>query len=131
MPAKGHKKRNAQTCRIGIRCTEKEFRAISKRADACGLTVSEYLRSLAKWHVKEKAVEEAPKVRLARVGEAQMAKLMPLLTELTRNGNNLNQLAKQANTGMVPVTRTELRDVLGRLNGLLDDLQKIVEPSLT
>ena len=39
---------------------------------------------------------EAPKVRLARVGEAQMAKLMPLLTELTRNENNLNQLAKQA-----------------------------------
>jgi hypothetical protein len=93
--------------------------------------VSEYLRNLAEWHVEEKAVEEAPKVRLARVGEAQMAKLMPLLTELTRSGNNLNQLAKQANMGMVPVARTELEDVLGRLNGLLGDLQKIVEPSLT
>ena len=131
MPAKGHKKRTPHCRRIEIRCTEKEFNAIGNRADACGLTVSDYLRSLADWHVQEKAVEEAPRVRLIRMDEAQMAKLMPLLTELTRNGNNLNQLAKQANTGIVPVKRQALEDSLGRLNGLLDDLKKIVEPSLT
>jgi hypothetical protein len=30
----------------------------------------------------------------------------------------------------VPLKRLALEDALGRLNGLLDDLQKIVEPSL-
>jgi hypothetical protein len=131
MSAKGYKKRTPHCRRIEIRCTEREFNEIGKRADACGLTVSDYLRSLAEWHVQEKAVEEAPRVRLARLAEAQMAKLMPLLTELTRNGNNLNQLAKQANTGMVPVKRLALEEVLERVNGLLEDLKKIIEPSLT
>ena len=39
-----------RTCGINIRVTAQEKNRITRRAKKCGLTVSEYLRQLAKGH---------------------------------------------------------------------------------
>lgn len=41
-----------------------------------------------------------------------VSSILEALRELCRTGNNLNQLARQANTGIVPVKAHELRAVL-------------------
>lgn len=41
-----------------------------------------------------------------------------VLRELGRIGNNLNQLARHANTGTLPVSEGELRDCINHLNDL-------------
>ncbi len=93
---------------LHIRLTEEEFLAISQRASAAGVNVSEWVRRAA-------LEQEVPRSR------SQMD--VNLYKELTRIGININQLTRAANStvkaGHCPVPASEawqeLYDLLKRL----------------
>ena len=66
-----------------VRWTPAEIETIRYRAAECGRTVARYVR--------ESALGAVPKAR-------RNADLQAVLRELARSGNNLNQLAREANT---------------------------------
>ena len=83
----------------------REHAALLREADLRCLTLSKLLRSLVRAHIAGSRAE-LPQPRGASSA---------LLREITRIGNNLNQLARQANAGMVAVSADEIREVLARL----------------
>jgi hypothetical protein len=79
-----------------IRFTEAEWSLIHDRAQRCGQSFSAYLRQVGLGAIprqKPGAVEEKVLYHLARVG------------------NNLNQIARKANSG-IPVPESEIREAL-------------------
>lgn len=93
---------------IHIRLTEDEYKTLSSKAEAAGMSLSEWVRRAA-------LEQELPSPR----SEIDMN----LYKELTRIGININQLARAANTavnqGYCPTTTPEqwqeLYDLLKRL----------------
>ncbi|MGO8868135.1 MAG: plasmid mobilization protein [Alphaproteobacteria bacterium] len=85
----GSEKR-ARTKHLTIRLTPEERAAIDQAADRAGLTPGSYARQ---------AVLGAPAPRQVRKPPVERQELARLLGELGRVGNNLNQLARAANTG--------------------------------
>ena len=79
---------------VAVRCNDTEHRALTVRAEAAGLSVGAYLRTVVVGTAGPRAVRRAPveRVELAR-----------LLAELGKVGSNVNQLAHQANAGRFPV----------------------------
>lgn len=69
----------------GTRFTEEQFEALSLHANACGLTVTAFIRKVV---LGVKPVARMPAARQAIVA-------------VNRVGNNLNQLIKLANSGVV------------------------------
>lgn len=76
------------------------------------MTVSALVRRVIAAHLKH----QRAKLPHAR-GPSHQA-----LRELCRIGNNLNQLSRQANAGMVPLTNTELEHCLKRVLDVVDQL---------
>jgi len=93
---------------IHIRISEKELQLIDGLADSAGLTRSEYLRRTA---LKERITTintDKKVIRECRV-------------ELSRQGNNLNQIARVLNTyGAAP-------DSVMQIGSLLDKIEKIAD----
>ena len=84
---------------IPFRVTEKELEAIDKKATKARLSRTDYLIAAAAG--KEITLVED---------------LKPLLSELRRIGNNLNQLTKLANMGKIDeVYLGEVKDTLGKI----------------
>lgn len=89
--------------------TPDEYSAIQERARRCGLSAGAYLRACALGDSGPRA-KRAPPVHRELLGEA--------LASLNRVGNNLNQIAKQLNSGGHPdraamaETRAELVAIL-------------------
>lgn len=90
-----------------IRCSEDERRAIREKADRLGLSVSEYVRSMA---LKGKITVKQDRYDF------------DLVNQLQRLGVNINQQTKKLNaTGEAP---PELKKLWGKLEGLLDHIIK-------
>lgn len=112
MPTRGYRKGISDTKRptsrsIRTHITEAEFGFMKQESSSRSITLSKLLRALIHAHVTNSRVE-LPHPR-ATNAEA--------LRELTRIGNNLNQLTRQANTGVVPIGAQELRRVLAAVLG--------------
>lgn len=113
MPRRGYRKgvddgkeplpRNVRT-----RLSDETFAALSAEASARGVTISELARLITTAHLK------AQRAELPHRQGTDAA----LLRQFVRIGNNLNQLARQANAGLVPVGADELRTCLDRINAL-------------
>lgn len=86
----GLKPENIKTFRIGIRLSFQERQMVIGRASKCGLKLSGYARS---------ALLGADYV--AKHDPVRRKLLQGLSTELGRQGNNLNQIARQLNGGFV------------------------------
>lgn len=93
---------------IKIRVSEAELEAFRDKAQAAGLTLSELLRV---------AASGAP-IPSRKHTQADAHLLVQLLGQLGRIGNNLNQLAKAANAGKVPVPLEHVKTRLDELNEL-------------
>lgn len=92
---------------VSVRMSPDELRAIRARADDCGKCLSTYMRIVA--------LGSIPRARPRRIEEKAVY-------QLGKIGNNLNQLAKVANsTGRVSDAR-HLEEVL---DGLLDAVRKL------
>ena len=91
MPPKGHRKASAEVRseRIDVYVTPAELAAIDEAAETCDQTRAAFVRACS--------LGVRPQAKPARVS-AQT------IRQLTSIGNNLNQLARQANTGLVVST---------------------------
>lgn len=89
------------------RVSDNEHAALLAEAHARAITISALVRRLISAHLTRQRAQLPHQDRLA-----------PLLRELARIGNNLNQLTRQANAGLVPVSAEELRACLATINDL-------------
>jgi mobilization protein NikA len=111
MPAKGYRKgktddRLPLSRQIYVRYPDDEYLQLKTDAADRAMTVSKLVRALTSAHYKR----QRPELKQAR------GHIAGLIRELNRIGNNLNQLARMANTGMVTVQEAELRLHLARLH---------------
>lgn len=93
---------------VRTRLSVEDFAALAQEAADRTLTVSTLVRLIVVAHLKGQRAELPH-----RSGPSAA-----LLREFCRIGNNLNQLARQANAGLVPVDANVLRTTLDRLNNL-------------
>lgn len=93
---------------VRSRLSDASFVAISAEASARGITVSALARLVLTAHL---AAQRAELPHRRGVDAA-------LLRQFIRIGNNLNQLARQANAGLVAVGADEVRACLDRINAL-------------
>lgn len=112
MPTRGYRKGQSDTleplpCFLRTRLTESEHRRLKAEAHGRSMTLSKLTRAIVIAHLTSQ-----------RAHFAQPQRNAALLRELARIGNNLNQLARQANAGLVAVNADELRACLDRLNNL-------------
>jgi hypothetical protein len=118
MPSRGYRKGISDSKAplaqfVRSRLTSDEYSWLSAEADNRSITLSKLIRIILAAHLKGQRAE-LPHPRAIPAAA---------LRELNRTGNNLNQLAKQANTGMVPVNAAELRAVLA---SVLDAVRRLV-----
>lgn len=107
MPRRGYRKgvddtKQPVTRSVRTHMTETEFLRLKTDASSRELTMSKLVRQVLKAHVTGKRLE---------VPHHNSASL-ELLRELARLGNNLNQLTRQANAGMVQVRAGEIQPTL-------------------
>lgn len=113
MPRRGYRKglddaKQPLPCYVRTRLPETSFAALSGEAASRGITMSALTRAIVTAHLK------AQRAELPRRRGTEAA----LLRQFIRIGNNLNQLARQANAGLVAVNADELRACLDRINTL-------------
>lgn len=80
--------------RLTMRLSPAERQEVETLADRAGLTLASYLRSRAL---------ETPTTRAVRRPTVEVGVLNALLREMSKQGSNLNQLAKKANAGNMPL----------------------------
>ena len=93
---------------VRTRLSEEAFAALSAEASSRGITMSALTRLIVVAH------NTAQRAELPHRHGTEAA----LLRQFIRIGNNLNQLARQANAGLVPVGTDELRACLDRIKCL-------------
>ncbi len=92
------------TCTAGTRFTETQMEALRAHAHACGLTPTAFIRKLV---LGGKPIARVPATRSA-------------IAAVNRVGNNLNQLVKLANSGviMAPALISVLHDVFAQFKAV-------------
>lgn len=80
--------------RLTVRLSPAERQEVETLADRAGLTLASYLRSRAL---------EKPTTRAVRRPTVEVEVMNALLREMSKQGSNLNQLAKKANAGNMPL----------------------------
>lgn len=97
---------------VGLEPTDLD--AVDERAEAAGLSRSAYIRTAVLGHPGVRAVPRPPVEK----------KLLSLAVgQLGRVGNNLNQLAHRANTGL-PVSDAAIEPVLDEVREVLAAIMK-------
>jgi hypothetical protein len=99
--ARGSEQRQKQ-CRVTTRLTWQEHAQFAANAAKVGLTIPSYIREIG-------IGERQTKSRTRRTVDAEAS--MKLVAALNRIGNNLNQLARQANSGERPVIDAALAEL--------------------
>jgi hypothetical protein len=93
--------------RLAFRVTPEERRTLARRAAACGLSLSALLRQTTLGTVPRRRPQAIERQAVAQLG---------------RVGNNLNQLARLANTTGRLGSERRLREVLDELQRAIDRL---------
>lgn len=117
MPSRGYRKgisdqKEPVPHSVRTHISEAERAFLDAQCDGRSITMSKLLRTLITAFANDQRAE-LPHPRRTNA---------ETLRELCRTGNNLNQLARQANTGIVPVPAPELRAVLANV---LDAVQRL------
>ena len=107
MPRQGFRKPEPLDQRLKVNLTAAEYAAIADRADRAGMTTSAYVRQLIAIDLGQAA--SAPKPRGDRRTLELLSEVHMLAMQVKRIGVNVNQMARQANTGLVPLTAAEMR----------------------
>ncbi len=113
MPAKGFQKPEPLDCRIKVQLTNGQQQKLAKLADEARVSQSEYMRSLL--DSVEGSVPVAkppPPKRPPPFAQQQLMEIHELAMQVRKVGVSINQLARQANTGMVAIRRSEVEAML-------------------
>lgn len=113
MPTRGYRKGHSDNKDplprfVRTRLTDHDYAALNAEAASRSVKIANLIRAVITAHLKHKRAE-LPHPRGLNHG---------LLREFSRIGNNLNQLARQANIGLVAVSADELRACIDRINDL-------------
>jgi hypothetical protein len=113
MPTRGYRKGTSDRKEpaprsVRTHITERMFIELDREAEARNLTYSRLVHELLKAHQTGQRLQ-APRAR---------AVPNALLRQLSGALNNLNQLTRQVNTGMVPVTVGELKEAISAIERL-------------
>lgn len=103
--------------RFQLRVLETEYQQLHESAERAGLTIASYIRA------KTLAI---PTTRAIRRPVVEVQKLSKLLAELGRIGSNINQLAKRANSGDMPLAG-DIRDTLAACRQVAEQAKKILD----
>lgn len=111
MPVRGYKKgisdkKVPMPHRFPLRLSDPLHKAMMAEAKARSITLADYARAVLTAHAKNERAALPHKNGLTK----------ELVHQFARIGNNLNQLARQANAGYVGVTELEIRRVLDLVN---------------
>ena len=113
MPPKGSRRPDALTCRKRVSVTPALDDKIGAEARARGMTEAEWMRE-----VLNAAVGSTPAPRrhpLHKTADTLVPhEINQLWRQIKKLGTNVNQLAHQANLGMVPIKRVEIEYMLNR-----------------
>lgn len=117
MPRRGYRKGLSDSKEplarfVRTRLSEREFCRLMEEGASRGVTTSKLVRSVVSAHLNGQRMEAAQRWGVTA----------DLVRQLARIGNNLNQLARQANVGLVGVSADELRACTARLNELVRTL---------
>lgn len=105
-PAKEKAKLN---CSINLKLTEEDLKVIRQKAESLGMTATQYAREMTlKGKIKERHTKEELDLRRKLAGMA----------------NNINQLAKKANSDGYAAAATQADYLYSWLKHLLDDSKK-------
>lgn len=96
-----------RTNRVRSYMTDDELKAFKALCAAHGTTEAQMVRTLVMAAVAGQK-PPAPKPEKSRQIDELIAGLNGIHIQLRKIGTNLNQLARQANTGLVPVSRNEV-----------------------
>lgn len=113
MPSRGYRKGLSDHLHplaqfVRTRLTHDEHAQLAHEATVRNVTMAKLARLVLEAHLRQQPA------RLPQPRAEQSA----ILREIIRLGNNLNQLTRQANTGLVPISKQELQATLDALNAL-------------
>ena len=120
------------TTRIKVQFTPSQTKKVDAKADRVGMTTAGYIRSLVLIDLDEKAHQTGPTGAKARnhASMLKVAEFHALAIQVKKLGVNVNQLARQANTGMVPIPRAEVLYILNQHQLLMSEAKAAVENML-
>ena len=132
MPAKGFQKPEPLDCRIKVQLSDGQLQKLAKLADEACVSQSEYMRSLLD-SVEGSApvAKPLPPKRPPSAAQRQLMEIHELAMQVRKLGTNINQLARQANAGMVPIRRSEVEAMLALHEELMLRAIAYVEKALT
>lgn len=107
--------------------TAEEEAAVRAKAQALGLTLGEFQRMASLTSAGVPYKDKAPRTK----SRDQLLHVLTVLgVQVKKLGTNINQLAHQANAGMVPVSRKEIEYLLNGLQLLTSKATAAVESIL-
>jgi hypothetical protein len=116
-----------RTRRPKVAFSDDELLRVSDSAKASGRTLSRFMREAVLAAVGEGT---KPKMMKGRNSQELLHALHVLAVQIRKHGTNVNQLAHQANAGMVPVKRSEIDYILNMEQMLLSKATAAVESLL-
>lgn len=106
MPAKGFTKPEPLRTRIKVGLSDDQAKRLDDKAAAAGMTVARYVRSLIEHDLGD--TPRKPTVARNHATMLLLAEVHELAMQIKRLGTNVNQIAHQVNSGMVPITFAEM-----------------------
>jgi len=132
MPARGHTKTKPLSNRIKVQFTDAHLAALKDKADSLGMTVAAYVRAAVLVdmdNVPDKpTLPKKPHVHAALL---ELSEIHSLAMQIKKLGTNVNQIAKQANAGMVPVKRSEVVYMLNQHQLIMSQAVATLEKATT
>lgn len=127
MPAANTKKSEPLSERVKVQLTVAQREALVRQAEAAGTTLAAYIRQCALASIPAQQPAKRPAVKRHRSQDLAFAELHEIAMQVRKVGTNVNQLAHQANIGVVPITRNEVVYVLERIQVVLSETIAAVE----
>ena len=118
MPAKGFRKAEPVDCRLKVGLTATQYARLADKATAAGLSTAHYVRALIEHDLGDRAGK--PTVSRQHDTMLLLAEVHLLAMQIKKLGTNVNQMAHQVNSGMVPLTAAELNVAMRQIAVAMD-----------
>lgn len=127
MSATKRKKTNPLSERVKVQLTVSQRLALEQKADAAGVTLTAFIRDAALVALGGADAPKLPTAKRKRQQQLVFAEIHELAVQMRKLGTNLNQLAHQANAGLVPIRRSELVYLMNRIQVVLSESSAVME----
>ena len=125
MPAKGLSKRKERLCRRRqVAFSDAELLRVKANSKAAGRTQAKFMRDAVLAAIGE---AEMPKGKRTASNDQAVAELERVRWLLSNLSKNVNQLARQANSGMVQIRRAEVEYLLNQHQKTLSQAAAVME----